>query len=299
VDRLHLINVFAAVVDANGFAGAARKLNISPPAVTRAITELESHLGVRLLTRTTRVVRVTDAGARYVEDCRRILAELAEADESVSGMHSAPRGRLTITGPVLFGALYVTPIVTEYLQRYPEVSASCWFLDRVVNMMDEGVDIAVRIGELPDSSMQAIRVGKVRRVICAAPSYLARHGIPQHPDELAAHTIISASGVTPIPEWRLLENGAQRIIKVQPRMVTTTNDSAIAAAVSGFGLSRLMSYQVAEHLREGRLKIVLSEFEAAPLPVHLVHREGRHASQKARAFLDLAIERLRASTALN
>jgi len=299
VDRLHLINVFTAVVDANGFAGAARKLNISPPAVTRAISELEAHLGVRLLTRTTRVVRVTDAGARYVEDCRRILAELAEADESVSGLHGAPRGRLTLTAPVLFGALYVTPIVTEYLQRYPEVTASCWFLDRVVNMMDEGVDIAVRIGELPDSSMQAIRVGKVRRVICAAPSYLARHGVPQSPDELAAHTIVSASGVTPAPEWRLVENGAARIVKLQPRMITTTNDSAVAAAVAGFGLSRLMSYQVAEHVREGRLKILLSEFETAPLPVQLVHREGRHASQKARAFLDLAIERLRASPALN
>lgn len=299
MDRLHLINVFTAVVDANGFAGAARKLNISPPAVTRAISELEAHLGVRLLTRTTRVVRVTDAGARYVEDCRRILAELAEADESVSGLHGAPRGRLTLTAPVLFGALYVTPIVTEYLQRYPEVTASCWFLDRVVNMMDEGVDIAVRIGELPDSSMQAIRVGKVRRVICAAPSYLERHGVPQSPDELAAHTIVSASGVTPAPEWRLVENGAARIVKLQPRMITTSNDSAVAAAVAGFGLSRLMSYQVAEHVREGRLKILLSEFETAPLPVQLVHREGRHASQKARAFLDLAIERLRASPALN
>ena len=197
MDRLHLINVFVSVVDANGFAGAARKLNISPPAVTRAISELEAHLGVRLLTRTTRVVRVTEAGARYVEDCRRILAELAEADESVSGLHAAPRGRLTLTAPALFGALFVTPIVTEYLQRYPEVTASCWFLDRVVNMVDEGVDIGVRIGELPDSSLQAIRVGRVRRVICAAPSYLKRHGAPQTPDDLTAHTIVSASGVTP------------------------------------------------------------------------------------------------------
>jgi len=299
VDRLHLINVFVSVVDANGFAGAARKLNISPPAVTRAISELEAHLGVRLLTRTTRVVRVTEAGARYVEDCRRILAELAEADESVSGLHASPRGRLTLTAPALFGALFVTPIVTEYLQRYPEVTASCWFLDRVVNMVDEGVDIGVRIGELPDSSLQAIRVGRVRRVICAAPSYLKRHGAPQTPDELTAHTIVSASGVTPTPEWRLVENGAPKLVKLQPRMTTTTNDSAVAAAVAGFGLTRLMSYQVAEHVREGRLQVVLSEFETAPLPVHLVHREGRHASQKARAFLDLAIERLRASKALD
>ena len=299
MDQLHLINVFVAVVDTNGFAGAARKLNISPPAVTRAINELESHLGVRLLTRTTRVVRVTEAGARYGEDCRRILAELAEADQSASGAHGSPHGRLTLTAPVLFGCKFVTPIVTEYLQRYPEVSAACWFLDRLVNMIDEGVDVAVRIGDLPDSSMQAIRVGTVRRVICAAPGYLKKHGIPQSPGDLAMHTIVSAAAVTPTPEWRMLESGEPRVVKVQARMITTTNDSAVAAAVSGFGLTRLLSYQVADQLRDGKLKTVLTEFEPVALPVHLLHREGRHASPKARAFLDLAIERLRANPALN
>lgn len=298
MDRLHLINVFVAVVDASGFAGAARKLGISPPAVTRAISELEAHLGARLLTRTTRVVRVTEAGARYVEDCRRILAELAEADESVSGLHGAPRGRLTVTAPVLFGALHVTPVVTEFLQRYPEVSASCWFLDRVVNLTDEGVDVAVRIGELPDSSLQAIRVGSVSRVICAAPSYLAQQGEPQAPEDLLAHTLISANAVTPAPEWRFKVAGEIRTIKVAPRMMTTTNDSAIAAAVGGFGLTRLMSYQVDALVSQGQLQRVLEAFEPAPLPVHLVHREGRHASHKARAFIDLSIERLRERLAL-
>jgi DNA-binding transcriptional LysR family regulator len=299
MDRFHLINVFVAVVDTNGFAGAARKLNISPPAVTRAINELETHLGLRLLTRTTRTVRVTDAGERYVQDCKRILAEMLEADESVSGMHSSPRGRLTITAPVLFGGMYVTPIVTEYLNRYPEVSASCLFLDRVVNLLDEGVDVAVRIGELPDSTMQAIRVGQVRRVICASPQYLAEHGIPISPDDLHAHTIISASSVTPYPEWKLEENGEPRSVRLQARMITTTNDSAVAAAVRGFGLTRLLSYQVAEHLRTGKLKTVLTEFEPAALPVHVVHREGRQAPQRVRAFLDLAIERLRLDATLN
>ncbi|MGZ5819840.1 MAG: LysR family transcriptional regulator, partial [Burkholderiaceae bacterium] len=170
MDKFNLISIFMAVVDTNGFSGAARKLNISPPAVTRAINELENQLGVRLLTRTTRVVRVTEAGARYVEDCRRIMAELTEADESVGGLHATPRGRLTLTAPVMFGAQFVTPIVTEYLGRYPEVNATCLFLDRIVNMLDEGIDVAVRIGDLPDSSMQAIRVGRVRRVICASPT---------------------------------------------------------------------------------------------------------------------------------
>ena len=299
MDRLHLMNVFVAVVDTNGFAGAARKLGISPPAVTRAINELEAHLGVRLLTRTTRIVRVTEAGARYAEDCRRILADLAAADESATGAHGSPVGRLTLTAPVLFGGRFVVPIVTEYLEKYPEVSAACWLMDRVVNLMDEGVDVAVRIGELPDSSMQAIGVGRVRRVICTSPAYLKQHGIPQSPDDLAAHRIVSASAVTPTPEWRLVENGEPRVVKLQPRMTTTTNDSAVTAAVDGFGLTRLLSYQVADQLRDGLLKTVLSEFEPAPLPVHLVHREGRHASPKARAFLDLAIERLRANPALN
>lgn len=299
MDRFHLINVFVAVVDTNGFAGASRKLSMSPPAVTRAINELENHLGLRLLTRTTRTVRVTDAGERYVQDCRRILAEMVEADESVSGMHSSPRGRLTITAPVLFGGIHVTPIVTEYLTRYPEVTASCIFLDRVVNLLDEGVDVAVRIGELPDSSMQAIRVGQVRRVICASPDYLARNGIPTTPDKLHEHTVISASTVTPSSEWKLVNNGVACNVRLQARMNTTTNDSAVAAAINGFGLTRLLSYQVADHLRTGKLKTVLPDYEQSPLPVHVVHREGRQVPKRVRAFLDLAIERLRANASLN
>lgn len=299
MDRFHLISTFVAVVDTHGFAGAARKLKMSPPAVTRAINELEAHLGLRLLTRTTRTVRVTDAGERYAQDCRRILAEMVEADESVSGLHAAPRGRLTITAPVLFGGLYVTPIVTEYLTRYPQVNASCMFLDRVVNLLDEGVDVAVRIGELPDSSMQAMRVGQVRRVVCASPEYLALHGIPQTPDDLQRHTIVSANSVTPNPEWRLMDRGVPVTVRLQARMITSTNDSAVVAAVQGFGLTRLLSYQVAEHLKAGRLKTVLPDFEPAPLPVHVVHREGRQAPQRVRAFLDLAVERLRQDPALN
>jgi DNA-binding transcriptional LysR family regulator len=299
MDRFHLMNVLVAVVDAQGFAGAARKLAISPPAVTRAVNELEAHLGLRLLTRTTRTVRMTDAGERYVQDCRRILAEMAEADESVTGQHSAPRGRLTITAPVLFGGKFVTPIVSEYLQRYPEVNATCLFLDRVVNMVDEGADVAIRIGELPDSTMQAIRVGQVRRVVCASPAYLKAHGMPLTPDDLHRHAIVSANSVTPHPEWRMEHKGAPLSVRLQARMTTTTNDSAIAAVVGGFGLTRLLSYQVAEHLGARKLQTVLTDYEPTPLPVHVVHREGRQASHRVRAFIDLAIERLRNDPALN
>lgn len=298
LDRLHLITVFVAVVDAQGFAGAARKLGVSPPSVTRAINELEASLGVRLLTRSTRVVRVTEAGVRYADDCRRILAELAEADESVTGLHGAPRGRLTLTAPALFGARVVTPVVTEYLQRYPEVSASCWFIDRVVNMMEEGVDVAVRIGELPDSSMQAIRVGQVRRLICASPAYLAQHGTPHAPQDLAGHSIVAASSIASAAEWRLVRGSETQVVKPQARLTVTTNDAAVTAAVGGFGLTRRLSYQVADELRDGRLQTVLDDWEAPPWPVHVVHREGRHASRKARAFIDLAVERLRVHPAL-
>jgi len=293
MDRLHAMQVFVAVVDAHGFAGAARRLRLSPPAVTRAINDLENHLGVRLLTRTTRVVRLTEAGARHAEDCRRILAELAEADASVVGMHSAPRGRLVVTAPVLFGALHVTPIVTDYLGRYPEVQVHCLFLDRIVHMLDEGVDVAIRIGELPDSSMQAVRVGRVRRVLCASPAYLAAHGTPQAPSDLNSHTVVLSSGIAANPEWAFLEEGKLRTQKLQPRMFTTTNDAAMAAVVAGFGITRLLSYQVAEHVRAGRLQVLLEAYEPPSLPVHVVHREGRHATQRVRTFLDLAIERLR------
>ena len=293
MDRLHLINVFVAVVDTQGFAGAARKLNLSPPAVTRAINELETYLGVRLLNRTTRIVKVTEAGARYAEDCRGVLSQLNEADESASGLHSTPRGRLTITAPVGFGAMYVTPVVTEYLARYPEVTASCWFMDRVVNMLDEGVDVGVRIGELPDSSMQAIRVGRMRLLICATPAYLAEHGEPKSPEDLEKHMIIAASGATSTSEWRISSQGTPSVVKLRPRLITTTSDTAIAAALTGFGLTNVLAYKVTKHLREGRLKAVLSDFEPPALPVHVLHREGRHATQKARRFIDLAVERLR------
>jgi DNA-binding transcriptional LysR family regulator len=298
MSRFHLISVFVAVVDANGFAGAARKLNLSPPAVTRAINDLESQLGVRLLTRTTRVVRVTDAGARYAQDCRRILAEMHDADESVAGMHGAPRGHITVTAPVLFGAKFVAPVVSEFLQQYPLANASCLFLDRIVNMLDEGVDVGVRIGELADSSMQAVRVGQVRRVVCASPQYLSLRGTPLAPDDLKQHCIISASSINLTPEWRLFQNGVVHTVKLEPRMTTSTNDSAVAAVVGGLGLTRLLSYQVDEHLKNGLLSRVLQDYEPDPVPVHVVHREGRYASRKVRAFLDLVIERLNENSAL-
>ncbi|MBO1111554.1 LysR substrate-binding domain-containing protein [Bordetella petrii] len=299
MDRLHAMKTFVAVVESGGFTAAARKLDVSLSVVSRVVTELEAHLGVRLLTRTTRVVRPTDTGTAYFENCKRILGEIEEADLAAAGTHAAPRGSLVVTAPVLFGARHVTPIVVEYLQRYPEVDVHCVLVDRNINFIDEGVDVGIRIGELPSSSLQAILVGRVRRVVCAAPAYLQRHGTPRTPDDLQRHTLIQTTGVNTLAEWRFMEQGEPRPLRIAPRLATSTNDSAISAAVAGLGLARVLSYQVAGELWDGRLRVVLAEYEPPPLPIHVIHREGRHAMQKVRAFLDLAIDRLRADKSLN
>ena len=290
--------VFVAVAEEEGFAAAARRLRMSPPAVTRAIALLEERLGVRLLTRTTRLVRTTDAGARYLEDARRILLEADEADEAAAGINATPRGNLAVTAPVLFGKIYVMPLITAYLTTYRETTVSALFIDRVVNLVEEGLDVGIRIGPLPDSSLWAIRVGQVRRVVCAAPAYLAQHGSPRSPAELAQHPIIAATAVSPGSEWAFAGGKEQIRVRLSPRILVNTNDGALEAARSGFGLTRLISYQVANELAAGTLTTVLTEFEEAALPVHVVHREGRLGSAKVRSFVDLAVEKLRANSAL-
>jgi DNA-binding transcriptional LysR family regulator len=299
MDRFHGMAVFVAVAEEESFAAAGRRLRMSPPAVTRAVADLEERLGVRLLTRTTRLVRVTDAGARYLEDARRILLDVDEADEAAAGINAAPRGHLAVTAPMLFGKLYVMPVITAYQRTFKETTVSALFVDRVVNLLDEGLDVGLRIGSLPDSSLRAIRVGQVRRVICASPGYLRKHGAPKTPADLAGHPIVSATAVSPGTEWAFAD-GKQKIgVKLSPRILVNTNDGAIEAVKDGFGLTRLISYQVASELAAGKLKTVLSEYEEAPLPIHVIHREGRHASAKVRSFVDLAVEKLRANTALN
>jgi DNA-binding transcriptional LysR family regulator len=299
MDKLSAMAIFVAIVDEGGFASAARKLRISPPVVTRAVTELEDSMGVRLLVRTTRVVRVTEVGARYAADCRRILADVAETETSAAGSHGAPRGKLVITASVMFGAMYVTPIVTEYLRRYPETDVECRFLDRVVNMMDEGVDAAIRIGALPDSSYQAVRVGQVRQVLCASPAYLDARGVPASPEDLGRHDLIAATAVTATNDWRFERDGKPATVKVHPRLSSTSNDAALRAALDGFGITRVISYMAAPYLAAGRLKTVLGRYETLPVPVSVVHHEGRQSSRKVRAFLDMAIAALSADSALN
>lgn len=298
MDRFHLMNVFVAVAEAESFAAAARRLRLSPPAVTRAVVALEERIGVRLLTRSTRVVRVTEAGVRYLEDARRIMAELDEADAAAAGVNGSPRGHLAVTAPVLFGKLYVMPVITEYQTAFQQTSVSALFVDRLVNLVEEGIDVGIRIGELPDSSLRAIRVGQVRRVVVGAPTYLDQHGVPERPEDLTKHRLIAASGLSPTNDWTFQSTTGKRTVRVQPRIVVNTNDAPLEAAKAGYGLTRLLSYQVASELASGTLRAVLTDCEAPDLPVHVVHREGRHGAAKVRSFVDLAVERLRADKAL-
>ena len=299
MDRFHLMTVFVAVAEEESFAAAARRLHMSPPAVTRAVAFLEEHLGVRLLTRTTRLVRTTEAGARYLDDARRILLEADEADEAAAGINAMPRGHLAVTAPMLFGKLYVMPIITAYQRIFQETTVSALFVDRVVNLLDEGLDIGIRIGQLPDSSLRAIRVGQVRRVVCAAPAYLKQHGIPKTPADLAGHQIIAATAVSAGSQWTFAKGKEKIGIKLNARILVNTNDAALEAARDGFGLTRLISYQVANELAAGEIKTVLSGYEEAPLPIHVIHGEGRHRSAKVRSFVDMAVGKLRADKALN
>ena len=294
MDRLHQMNVFVAVAEEAGFAAGARRLQMSPPAVTRTVAALEERLGVKLFNRTTRYVRATDAGVRYLADARIILAAADNADQAAAGINADPRGHLAVTAPSLFGRMFVIPGIIDYLQRYPGTEVSAIFLDRVVNLLEEGLDVGVRIGELPDSSMRAIRVGSVRLVVCAATAYLEEHGLPQRPEDLLEHPVVASSAGSDFHNWRFAGPN-KRPLPIEPRLKVTTNDAAIEAVVHGFGITRLLSYQIAPYLANGELKVLLPDYEPAPRPVHILHREGRYASARIRTFVDLLAEQLRAA----
>jgi DNA-binding transcriptional LysR family regulator len=289
------MQVFVTVGEEEGFAAAARRLDISPAAVTRAVVALEQQLGMQLLLRTTRNVKLTEAGRQYFNDVRAILSSITEANEAVAGANSQPRGTLSITASVLFGRMFVMPCILNYMQRYPEVIVNAVFVDRIVNMVEEGLDIAVRIGHLPDSSLRAVQVGEVRVVLCASPDYLEAHGTPTHPMDLQQHTIIASNGVSPSVEWRFGSISYPLIVRVKPRLTVTSNDSVLDAAVGGLGITRLLSYMVAEDVESGRLKLLLEDFEQEAWPVHVVHREGKFCSSKVRSFIDCMIEALRSN----
>ena len=298
MDRFHAMRVLVRISDSGAFAEAARQLNMSPPAVSRAVAALEQLVGARLLTRTTRSVKLTEVGARYVEDCREILRALEEAEAAASGSFAIPSGSLTVSAPVMFGQIYILPLMTNFLDSHPQVTGRLLLLDRVANLVDEGIDVAIRIGHLPDSSNSAVKVGSVRRVVCGAPEYFEKSGVPGKPADLVAYRIIAASSASVALDWKFGRTKRESV-RVVPSLFCNSNPAVIAATRSGWGLTRVLSYQVAPDLVDGRLQTVLEEYEEEALPVHVIHPEGRNASAKVRAFVDFAADRLRANRFIN
>ncbi len=294
MDRFREITTFVAVAEEGAFNAAARRLNASPPAVTRLVNGLEARLGVQLFTRTTRQVALTEAGARLMADATRILAALEAAEGSAAGAHEAPQGVLRITAPVLFGQRFIAPVLRDYLDAFPAVAAEALFIDRIVDLIGEGLDVALRIGELPDSSLSVNRVGAVRRVTVAAPDYVARHGAPQSPGDLTDHRVIFPSTTGGALAWEYAAGSEQQTMRLEPALTINTMEAAIDAAVAGFGVTRVLSYQVGDALASGALVEVLEACEDREMPIHLVHSEGRRAAAKIRAFIDMAAQRLRA-----
>mgnify|MGYP001604156094 CR=1 FL=1 len=294
MDRLTLMKTYVAVAEAEGFAAAARRLGVSPPVVTRAVAQLEEHLGARLLERTTRKVRVTEAGARYLSDCKRLLAELEDVEAAVSGAHHKPSGLLSVTASVMFGRLFVAPILVEFLTQHPQVTARALLLDQVVDLIDEGLDVAVRIAHLADSTLTSAKVGAVRRVTCASPQYLKKHGTPRAPKELGEHRCFVFSAEQSPPIWAYQQRGKALSYRPQATLLANSSEVGIEAAVAGAGITRALSYMVAADVLAGRLRVILEDYEPEPIPIHVVYREGRRAPARVRAFVDFAVGRLRA-----
>jgi DNA-binding transcriptional LysR family regulator len=290
MDRLDAMQAFVAVADLRGFAPAARKLGLSPSGVTRLIAALEDRLGARLLQRTTRSVKLTDVGARYLQRIRRVLGDVEEAEAAVEGERTRPSGRMVVSAPVGFGRLHVSPVMSSYLKRYPEVLGELRLSDQIINLVEDGVDLAVRIGHLADSSLVARQVGEMRRIVVASSAYLKARGEPKTPAAIASHQTIQFGAMTAPPDWRFVEDGREIRLASAPRFSTNSADAAIQYAEADGGLTRVMFYQAADALKRGRLRIVLAKFEVPPLPIHLVYPTSRLLSAKVRAFIDLVTE---------
>ncbi len=293
MDRLHAIEVFIAVADAGSFAKAGARLRLSPPAVTRAVSALEDRLGARVFNRTTRSLTITDVGQRFLESARRVLIDLDGAEKEAVGETGVPQGHLTVTASVTFGRSALAPIVCSFLAQHPRVSVSVLLLDRIANLVEEGIDLAVRIGPLPESSLVAKRIGTVRRVLVASPGYLARRGTPSSPADLRLHSMIAFTGLMPNREWRFRDGRTGNGVSFMPRLEINDAVAAIAAAETGDGITVALSYMVADHVRVGRLVTVLDHVTPPPVPVHLVYPQNRLIAPKLRAFVDFVTPRLK------
>ena len=293
MDRLDAMSLFVAAAEAGSLSAAARRAGVPLATVSRKLSELEKHLGARLLSRSTRRQTLTDAGQSYLIACRRILADVGEAERAAAGEYSSPTGELVITAPVVFGRLHVLPVVTDFLAAYPEVTIRLTLSDRITHLVEEHIDLALRIGDLPDSAMVAIRVGSIRRIVCASPGYLASHGTPTNPPELASHDCVTFEGLAAPATWSFGIGRTETTVPVRSRLQVNTAEAAIDAAIAGLGLTKVLSYQADAAVRAGALRLVLEPFEPPPWPVSLVHTGQGLLPVKLRAFLDFAAPRLK------
>jgi DNA-binding transcriptional LysR family regulator len=294
MDRFEAMRTFIAAIDGGSLSAASRALGVPLPTISRRVSDLEAHLRAQLVIRTSRKLLLTDAGRTFAATCRRIIDELDEAERAAAGEYRAPRGDLLMTAPVMFGRLHVEPVVLAFLQAYPEINARMMLGDAVIDLIENHVDIAVRIGELPDSSLIATRLGEVRWMTCASPAYLAKSGTPETPDDLRAHQCIAFERLYAADEWRFGQGGDSVTLPFRPRFAVNTANGAIDAALAGAGIARILSYQAADALKDGSLISVLQAFQPAPLPVHLVHAGQGNLPLKLRAFIDFAAPRLKA-----
>jgi DNA-binding transcriptional LysR family regulator len=294
MDRLDAMSILVAAVEAGSLSAAARRLGTPLATVSRKVAELEHYLDTRLLNRSSRRQTLTDAGQAYVAACRRILEQVGDAERAASGEYRAPRGDLVVTAPVVFGRLHVLPVVTAFLNAYPEIDIRLMLADRVINLLEEHADLAVRIGALPDSSLIATRVGTIRRVACGSPRYFAARGLPATPGDLATHDCITFEGLMSPTAWTFGSDRRETSVRVHSRLIVNTAEAAIDAAIAGVGITRVLSYQAAQALQEGTLAVVLAAFEPPAWPVSLVYAGGGPLPLKVRAFLDFAVPRLKA-----
>ena len=293
MDRLESMSTLLAAVDAGSLSAASRKLGMPLATVSRKVSELEARLRTRLVNRTSRRLTLTDAGRSYVAACKRILEDIEQAERAAAGEYSAPRGDLTITAPIVFGRLHVLPIAMEFLRAYPDIDIRLVLADRLINLLEDQVDLAVRIGDLPDSSLVAMRIGTIRRVVCGSPDYLARRGTPRSPGDLGTHDCITFEGLASAEAWAFSKGKSQVSVALHSRLLVNTAEAAIDAAVAGIGLTRVLSYQASAAIEAGTLAVVLREFEPAPWPVSLIHAGQPLLPLKLRAFLDFAAPRLK------
>jgi DNA-binding transcriptional LysR family regulator len=294
MDRLDAMAILIASVDEGSFSAAGRKLGIPLPTVSRKVSDLESHLKTRLLVRSTRKLALTEAGATYVAACKRILEDVDEAEAQATGEYTVPRGDFTLTAPIVFGRLHIVPVVNEFLSRFAEINVRMTLSDRNVNLVDDHIDMAVRIGDLPDSALIATRVGTIRRVVCGSPAYFAAHGTPKTPDDLAEHQSVTFSAIAAGNSWVFKSRGRQtKLITPLCRLHINTAEAAIDAAIAGVGVTNVLSYQVARAVSEKKLRIVLQDFEPPAIPIHLVHAHQGLLPLKMRRFLEFAAPRIR------